>query len=50
MESLLFKVDRHDPRTFATVAAVVVGVGLLATLIPAWRATRVDPVETLRAD
>lgn len=50
MASLLFKVDQHDPRTFATVAAVVVGVGLLATLIPAWRATRVDPVETLRAD
>jgi putative ABC transport system permease protein len=50
IDSLLFQVDRHDPQTFAAVTLVVIAVGLLATLVPAWRATRVDPVETLRAD
>ncbi len=50
MSTLLFNVSAHDPRTFTIVAAVVIAVGVLATLIPAWRATRVDPVETLRAE
>jgi putative ABC transport system permease protein len=50
MSTLLFNVSQHDPRTFTTVAAVVVAVGIAATLIPAWRATRVDPVVTLRAE
>ncbi len=50
MSTLLFNVSAHDPRTFTIVAAVVIAVGVLATLIPAWRATRVDPVQTLRAE
>lgn len=50
MESLLFGVSGHDPRTFVLVPIIVVGVGLVATWIPAWRATRVDPIETLRAE
>jgi ABC-type antimicrobial peptide transport system permease subunit len=50
MESLLYGISRHDPRTFALVPAIVVAVGLVATWIPAWRATRVDPIETLRAE
>ena len=50
MEALLFGVSPYDPGTFALVAGLVVVVGLLATLIPAYRATRVDPIGTLRAE
>jgi predicted permease len=50
MATLLFGVSEHDPGTFATVPVVVIAVGLLATWIPAWRATRVDPIDTLRAE
>jgi putative ABC transport system permease protein len=50
MEGLLFGVSQHDPGTFALVPLVVVCVGLIATWIPAWRATRVDPIDTLRAE
>jgi putative ABC transport system permease protein len=50
LDTLLFGVSAHDPRTFTQVAAIVVAVGLVATLLPAWRATRVDPIMTLRAE
>jgi putative ABC transport system permease protein len=50
MDALLFGVSAHDPGTFTLVAAIVVAVGLVATLLPAWRATRVDPIVTLRAE
>jgi putative ABC transport system permease protein len=50
IDALLFGVSPHDPGTFALVAAIVVGVGLMATLIPAYRATRVDPIVTLRSE
>ena len=45
LESLLFGVKANDPLTFATVAAVLTVVALLATLIPARRASSVQPVE-----
>jgi len=48
MKSLLFQVSPADPLTFAVVAVVLAVVGLAATYLPAWRATRVDPVTTLR--
>jgi predicted permease len=50
MAALLYGVSQHDPRTFAAVPVIVIAVGLLATWVPAWRATRVDPIETLRAE
>lgn len=50
MDALLFGVGPYDPGTFTLVAAIVVGVGLVATLVPAYRATRVDPIVTLRAE
>lgn len=50
MKSLLFGVQPFDPLTFALVAATLAAVGLLASLLPAWRAARVDPVRALRAD
>jgi predicted permease len=50
MATLLFEVKPTDPATFAAVAILLAFVGLLACYIPARRATRVDPMETLRYD
>jgi ABC-type antimicrobial peptide transport system permease subunit len=50
MDTLLYDVSQHDPGTFTTVALIMVGVGIVATLVPAYRATRVDPIVTLRAE
>jgi putative ABC transport system permease protein len=48
MKSLLFAVKPTDPLTFATVAALLTIVALAAMYLPARRATRLDPVTTLR--
>jgi putative ABC transport system permease protein len=48
--SLMFDVSRLDPVTYLGVGALLVGVSLLACWLPAWRAARVDPVITLRAE
>jgi putative ABC transport system permease protein len=50
MSTLLYGVGRHDPATFIVVAGLMAIVGLVATIVPAFRATRVDPIVTLRAD
>jgi len=50
MSSLLFGVSPTDPLTFATVPVVLLLVSLAATYVPARRASRVDPVQTLRGD
>src|SRR5262249_49817065 len=46
MATLLFGVSEHDPGTFSGVALIMVLVGIVATLVPAYRATRVDPIVT----
>lgn len=48
--AMLFDVPPLDPTVFGTVAALVAAVGTLATLLPAWRASRVDPLVVLKAD
>ena len=49
MRGLLFGVTPRDPTTFAGVAALMATIGLVACLIPAMRAARIDPAITMRA-
>jgi ABC-type antimicrobial peptide transport system permease subunit len=48
LRSSLYGVTSTDPATFVGVIAILVAVGLLASLIPARRATRVDPTRALQ--
>ncbi len=48
--SLLQGVEATDPLTFVTTALVLAGVAVLASWVPARRAVKVDPVQSLRAD
>ena len=48
MSGLLFEMGSFDVPTFAAMAALLMGVTLVACYVPALRATRVDPVKALR--
>jgi ABC-type lipoprotein release transport system permease subunit len=47
---LLFQTSPREPMVFGTIAVLLVGVALLASLAPASRARRVSPIEVLRAE
>jgi ABC-type antimicrobial peptide transport system permease subunit len=50
LATLLFDVKAVDPRVFAAMSAIMVGVGMLASYMPARRASSLDPTEALRND
>jgi hypothetical protein len=50
VEPLLFATSPRDPVVFAVVAVALLGTALFASVLPARRATRADPLEALRSD
>jgi predicted permease len=50
MQSLLAGVKPNDPATFLTAAGLCVATTIFGSLLPAWRALRVDPITALRAE
>jgi putative ABC transport system permease protein len=50
IQNILFGVSARDPLTYGVVAALITVVSLIATLVPARRATRVDPMVALRVE
>jgi putative ABC transport system permease protein len=50
MSSLLFEVSPVDPWTYSTVSLTLLAATVLASYVPAVRATTVDPLEALRAE
>ena len=48
--TLIFGVTPHDTLTLAAVATILTIVGAVASLMPAYRATRVDPLTALRQE
>jgi putative ABC transport system permease protein len=50
LRGVLFGIEPLDPVTFAGMTTVLIVVAAAAALLPAWRATRVDPVESLRSE
>jgi ABC-type lipoprotein release transport system permease subunit len=50
VQNVLFGVSARDPLTYSVVMILITVVSLVATLVPAHRATRVDPMIALRAE
>jgi len=50
LRSMLFHVEPHDPVSLVAVTALLSIVALIATLIPARRAMRTDPIKALRCE
>jgi putative ABC transport system permease protein len=49
LRPLVYGISPRDPLTIALVSLGLGGVALLATLLPAWRASRIDAMEALRS-
>jgi predicted permease len=50
MRDLLYEIKPLDPMVFATVAATLLAVAAFACFVPAWRASRLDPMQALRTE
>jgi putative ABC transport system permease protein len=50
MSSMLYEISAHDSTTFAVAPLLFLAIALLASFLPAWGATKVDPVEALRGN
>ena len=50
ISTLLFEVRPIDPLTYSLVALMLIGATVLASYVPALRATAVDPINALRAE
>jgi ABC-type antimicrobial peptide transport system permease subunit len=48
VEQMLYGISARDPLIFASIAALLVMVGLIASIVPAVRATRLEPSSVLR--
>ena len=50
MRDLLYEIKPLDPAVYAAVAATLLAVAAFACLVPAWRASRLDPMQALRSE
>jgi ABC-type antimicrobial peptide transport system permease subunit len=50
LEKQLFGVHPVDIAVYGTLSAALLGISVIAVLLPAWRATRLDPTRALRAE
>lgn len=50
LQSMLYQTKALDPAIYAVVTATLLGVSALACLVPAWRASRLDPTQALRTE
>ncbi|MGB6745046.1 MAG: ABC transporter permease [Terracidiphilus sp.] len=50
IRSMLYETQPLDPAVFASVAAALLAVAALACIVPAWRASRLDPMQALRTE
>jgi ABC-type antimicrobial peptide transport system permease subunit len=46
----VFGVQPHDPRTLGISAGLLLAVGIIAAVIPALRASRINPIDAIRAE